>query len=299
MRPLKVVHQGPNEIPVEWNPCLDRIGGGSEVSHQIVLSALIMDGTVDQLVCERRSILGDICRRQVVVSVETDEKIGQALRVHLPPHRGPWQIRRDERVRAVGVIDFFTIEKYIDAMLPMLATQREDVTMHIALVEFQISGIDNCSGVTATATPESGSAFPVGTNPVEVVVSDVAGLADTCFFDVIVIEGSAHKSENEQMKLKGLSPKIKIYHLRTLLLTYLVWTALNLLISSWFCEIAKVPLTWIPYYWGLLHIAPLMLLNPAELDSFGIIPPALVLITVSVFSENSSIIASFSASRTL
>ena len=49
---------------------------------------------------------------------------------------------------------------------------------------------------------------------------------------------------------------IKIYHIRTLLLTYLVWTVLNLLVSARFCEIAKVPLTKMPYYWGLLNIVP-------------------------------------------
>jgi len=77
-------------------------------------------------------------------------------------------------------------------------------------------------------------------------------------------------------------PKIRFYHIRTLLLTYLVWTALNLLIASRFCEIAKVPLTRMPYYWGLLHIAPLMLFLPTEINSFGIVP-LFVLIIASVF----------------
>ena len=51
---------------------------------------------------------------------------------------------------------------------------------------------------------------------------------------------------------------IKIYHIRILLLTYLVWTVLNLLIAWWFCQIAKVPLTRMPYYWGLLNIVPVI-----------------------------------------
>jgi hypothetical protein len=76
--------------------------------------------------------------------------------------------------------------------------------------------------------------------------------------------------------------KIKIYHIRTLLLTYLVWAALNLYIASLFCEIAKVPLTWMPYYWGLLHIVPLMLFLPTEINSFGI-APLFVLIIAAVF----------------
>jgi hypothetical protein len=78
-------------------------------------------------------------------------------------------------------------------------------------------------------------------------------------------------------------PKIKFYHTKTLFLTYLVWTTLNLLIASQFCKIAKVPLTGIPYYLGLLHIVPLMLFMPTEIYAFGIEPIIYVLITASVF----------------
>jgi hypothetical protein len=73
---------------------------------------------------------------------------------------------------------------------------------------------------------------------------------------------------------------VKIYHIRTLLLTYLAWTPLNLLIAWRFCEIAKVPLTRIPYYWGLLHIAFFMLFMPGGSCWFGI--PVIALIGLSV-----------------
>ena len=73
---------------------------------------------------------------------------------------------------------------------------------------------------------------------------------------------------------------IKIYHISTLLLTYLALTPLNLLIASRFCEIAKVPLTWIPYYWGLLHIAFFMLFMTGGSYGFGI--PVIALIGLSV-----------------
>ena len=78
-------------------------------------------------------------------------------------------------------------------------------------------------------------------------------------------------------------PKIRFYHIRTLLLTYLVWAALNLLIAFWFCDIVKCPLTRMPYYWGVLHIAPLLLFLPSEIGAFGIVPPACVLLCVLVF----------------
>jgi hypothetical protein len=55
-----------------------------------------------------------------------------------------------------------------------------------ALVSFTIDATDNCSGVTVSANPPSGSTFPVGTTPVEVIATDASGNADTCYFDVTV-----------------------------------------------------------------------------------------------------------------
>jgi len=77
--------------------------------------------------------------------------------------------------------------------------------------------------------------------------------------------------------------KIKVYHIRTLIMTYLVWAVLNIYIASQFCYLAKVPLTRIPYFWGLLHIVPLMLFNPIEVNAFGIVPLMCALITAAVF----------------
>jgi len=54
------------------------------------------------------------------------------------------------------------------------------------IVTFNISATDNCSGVTVSSNPVSGSAFPPGINPVEVVAVDGSGNADTCYFNVIV-----------------------------------------------------------------------------------------------------------------
>jgi len=51
--------------------------------------------------------------------------------------------------------------------------------------------------------------------------------------------------------------KIRFCRIRllTLLLTYLAWGSINLLFAFWFCDIFKEPLTRMPYFWGVLHIA--------------------------------------------
>ena len=41
------------------------------------------------------------------------------------------------RLAIPGLIDFFTIEKYVVAMLPKLATERENVVVRTAIIEFE------------------------------------------------------------------------------------------------------------------------------------------------------------------
>jgi hypothetical protein len=52
-------------------------------------------------------------------------------------------------------------------------------------------------------------------------------------------------------------PKIRFYHIKTLLWTYIVWAAINLWWAFVCCDIAKCALTRIPYYLAVLHGLPL------------------------------------------
>jgi hypothetical protein len=72
---------------------------------------------------------------------------------------------------------------------------------------------------------------------------------------------------------------VRLYHLRTVFWTYLVWTLLNLWFASLCCEVNKFSLIWIPYYWALLHIIPLLLLLTSRMDAFGIELPVLYLLS--------------------
>ena len=53
-----------------------------------------------------------------------------------------------------------------------------------AMVDFEATATDNCSDPAITATPSSGSFFPVGETAVEVIASDSSGNADTCYFEI-------------------------------------------------------------------------------------------------------------------
>ena len=55
-------------------------------------------------------------------------------------------------------------------------------------------------------------------------------------------------------------PKIRFYHIRTLLWTYLVWAILMVLFAFLLCRATNYPLKSMPYSWALLHIIPLLVL---------------------------------------
>jgi hypothetical protein len=58
-----------------------------------------------------------------------------------------------------------------------------------AIVNFNVTATDNCSGagVTVVSTPASGSVFPVGTTTVMATATDAAGNTATCSFTVTVV----------------------------------------------------------------------------------------------------------------
>jgi hypothetical protein len=56
-----------------------------------------------------------------------------------------------------------------------------------AVVNFEYTAIDNCSGMTATVEPPSGTLFPIGTTQVVVAAVDASGNTDSCTFNITVI----------------------------------------------------------------------------------------------------------------
>ncbi len=73
-----------------------------------------------------------------------------------------------------------------EAICPSTTTVGHDPGVCGANVSFTIDVTDNCPGATVTADPPSGTYFPIGTASVEVIATDAAGNADTCYFDVTV-----------------------------------------------------------------------------------------------------------------
>jgi hypothetical protein len=71
---------------------------------------------------------------------------------------------------------------------PADITRINDPGQTYATVTFSLpSGTDNCGVASVVATPPSGSQFPVGTNTVQVVATDVHSNQTTCTFHVIVL----------------------------------------------------------------------------------------------------------------
>ncbi len=86
----------------------------------------------------------------------------------------------------------FTIT-VLDAILPTINCPADLVRLtdtnanaKVAHVTYTVPAGDNQPGVNVVCTPPSGSAFPVGTTPVNCVATDVAGNQARCGFNVIV-----------------------------------------------------------------------------------------------------------------
>jgi autotransporter-associated beta strand protein len=73
------------------------------------------------------------------------------------------------------------------AICPANVVVNNDLNQCGAVVIFSLPGqTDNCAVASTVATPPSGSFFPVGTNPVHVVVTDIHGNSNSCTFNVVV-----------------------------------------------------------------------------------------------------------------
>jgi len=83
--------------------------------------------------------------------------------------------------------------------------------------------------------------------------------------------------------------KIRLYHIRTLFWTYLVWAVLMLLFAFLLCRATNYPLTWMPYSWALLHIIPLLVL--IETLWYGEQDPFIIFAAVSVVVAGFAIVA--------
>ncbi len=80
----------------------------------------------------------------------------------------------------------------IDTQPPVITSpgnivQAVDAGQTYATVTFSLSATDNCGVSNVVATPPSGTQFPVGTNTVTEVATDVNGNSTTNFFTVAVI----------------------------------------------------------------------------------------------------------------
>lgn len=68
-----------------------------------------------------------------------------------------------------------------------------------AIANFPLNATDNCSLASLTASPASGTVFPLGTTPVTLTATDVAGNSATCTFTVTVTMGTFNVLNNPNL----------------------------------------------------------------------------------------------------
>lgn len=111
----------------------------------------------------------------------------------------PIQVKRVfVRQHGDAVCDFDYIRVHVSDFEPPVVTYPSDTVVGNdpdqcgATVNYDsATATDNCSVASVICTPPPGTFFPVGVTTVECVAVDSAGLADTCWFDVIVEDTQA------------------------------------------------------------------------------------------------------------
>ena len=137
------------------------------------------------------------CGAVVTFTPSVTDNCPGAIHITTNPPSGTFFLIRTTPVQVIatdshGIADttYFDVTVYDDenpvAMCPDNIIVPNDSGVYGAVVDFNLQGTDNCTIVTMTSTPESGSFFDIGTTPVEVVARDFFGHTDTCFFTVEV-----------------------------------------------------------------------------------------------------------------
>src|SRR6266545_815159 len=126
VRPLEVVEQAPDEVPLDRRAFSDRTGDGADVRLEIGRSLGIVHAPVVHAhVAERGAVLGDIDRRRPIVTRDTDEQMLQTVRIDLPAHirvlrlgiaLHPWAISAGTHDEAEVVVDAEEVQRRGDRL---------------------------------------------------------------------------------------------------------------------------------------------------------------------------------------
>ena len=92
IRPLKVVHQGPAEVPVDGYSAFPRLLDLGQVRFVVGDPPIVMDPVTDQLVGEGSPTFGHHDARIPAVGMHHVQDESESLRADLPTHRGLFQV---------------------------------------------------------------------------------------------------------------------------------------------------------------------------------------------------------------
>jgi len=188
----------PIGVTTVWSKATDAAGNKDSCSFTVTVN----DTQVPTITCPANIVKGndaDLCGAVVNFSVSTTDQCPGATVVATPPSGSFFPIGVTT-VTAVATDAHGNLNN-CSFTVTVNDTQKPKITCPTNIVESVISGetgkivnfaptaTDNCPGVTFVATPASGSLFPLGVTPVEVIATDAHGLKDTCTFTVEVKVG--------------------------------------------------------------------------------------------------------------
>ena len=164
----------------------------------------VVDTTAPTITCPEDITVSndqDQCGAEVSFNVIAEDNCGEVNITSVPPS-GSFFERGTTAVISIatdptGNADTCTFQiTVIDTTAPkitcpMSITVENDPGECGAHVEYNVTATDNCSSVTLEFTPPIGSFFQIGTQTVRAVAIDESANADTCYFNITVIDTEA------------------------------------------------------------------------------------------------------------
>jgi hypothetical protein len=137
-----------------------------------------------------------LCTATASVDAGSSDPDGDPLTlVQAPP--GPYPLggsdvtltATDTRNASSSCTASVTVEDHENPVISCPADQTVECTgQYQGSATFAVTGTDNCSGPTTSCSASSGSAFPLGPNPVDCITTDSSGNQAACRFNVQVVD---------------------------------------------------------------------------------------------------------------
>jgi HYR domain len=203
--PITVVQTPPGPYALGENSVMLTVTDNKGLADTCYATITVEDNSPPVLTCPSDISTGNdigVCGATVTFSASATDNCDPPDITYDPPSGTFFTVGGSTQIQVVATDDsdnsdtcYFNVTvndtEYPVAVCPGDTTLNKTPGECGAVVSYTTNATDNCPGVTVEEYPSSGSFFEIGTTQVTVIAVDAYGLADTCYFDVTIIDNEA------------------------------------------------------------------------------------------------------------